>query len=287
MLTANQTISVGVLNGVRNMDSSSRAIIWEAMKTCTNTERLCVCLYLMSGLPDNEHSLERIEEELRAMFPPSVPHGTTPDKYTNFAATAIRQYFNFETMQVNNGKLPRTQRNWVQVGRGFWRNTEIGNDIAKSVLSERGVVVKHGESPWSTTTAKQKPSLSNLMDRYIANSSLKEESPSSTVEPNRTPVPEIAHGEQELVVATQSQTAKESDESVSDVLAAVKALLSVLEADTPDLDIASHGSELTLAGNPKLIKQILEVTDSSKFHLVEMDIRLAEGKWDVKINMTS
>jgi hypothetical protein len=105
-----------------------------AMTTCANGERLAVCLYFMSELPDAWHSLADIERTLRTIFPPSS-QGRSPDDYQDFQAATIRAYFNHEK------RLNSATRLWRHVRRGHWRNSSIGNDYAREILRRQGLLI--------------------------------------------------------------------------------------------------------------------------------------------------
>jgi hypothetical protein len=105
-----------------------------ALGTCTNGERLAVCLLFMSELPTQDHHLGSIEGNLRKIFAPSS-HGNTPDDYKDFQATTVRSVFNLETALNPHNRL------WVNVGRGYWRNTTLGNKYALQTLFRKGVTI--------------------------------------------------------------------------------------------------------------------------------------------------
>jgi len=133
-----ETLHVMSLNGISD---KIQPVIYEAMKTCCNEKRLCVGGYFISELSDSDHSLEKIKEILSKIFPPSVPRGNTPDTYKDFAATAIRQYFNFETGSVRDGKIKEDERLWYNIEYGYWRNTQRGNSYALRILREQGIII--------------------------------------------------------------------------------------------------------------------------------------------------
>lgn len=144
--------------------------IFEVMRSCDNKERLLVCLYLMSDLLDERHKIDLIEQNLRCMFPPSVPRGRSPDDYEDFQASAIRFLFNLETRQVKQKQLSLKERLWQNVGKGCWRNTPLGNQQAQQILRKQGVLVERAdkilperdpEMKESDSIEKPQPKISN------------------------------------------------------------------------------------------------------------------------------
>jgi hypothetical protein len=127
-----------------------------ALSPCTNADRLAVCLYLMSELPSRWHHLEDIEKNLRQVFPPSA-RGNTPDTYKYFQATAIRSIVNAETASNSPRRL------WERVSRGFWRNTNFGNERALQILRRRGLSIR---LRWSTESFGQCPGLDRVECRF-------------------------------------------------------------------------------------------------------------------------
>jgi len=115
--------------------------IYCAMAPCTNGQRLAVCLFMMSDLPDRNHHLSDIERTLRRIFPPSLRFGQKPDDYVDFQASAIRFLFNSETAEVRRRRLQIEHRLWTNTGRGYWRNTELGNRTGAHILRRSGIEV--------------------------------------------------------------------------------------------------------------------------------------------------
>ena len=132
-----KVLAVRSLDGVKPQFQKD---VYEAMLPCTNRERLLVCLYFMSELPTSELNNSNIEANLRKIFPPSKKgEGKLPDEYVNFQASAVRHYFDKEVM---NGVDP-DDRLWENIGHGYWRNTELGNDRAIQILRRCGIRVDH------------------------------------------------------------------------------------------------------------------------------------------------
>lgn len=132
-------IAVEKLDGVNN---GYLPTLLSAMEACSNGQRLAVCLYFMSDLPDARHHLADVEHNLRRMFPPSIGYHYTADQYDDFQASAIRGLFNRETQLVRHGQLRTEERLWVNTARGHWRNTPLGNQIARQVLRDKAVLVQ-------------------------------------------------------------------------------------------------------------------------------------------------
>lgn len=64
-------ITLDNLDGIPHRHESD---LYAAMRPCSNGQRLAVCLYLMSDLPDARHHLGDIERNYLKIFPPSVRH---------------------------------------------------------------------------------------------------------------------------------------------------------------------------------------------------------------------
>lgn len=103
-----------------------QALLSELAQRLKRKELLLVVLYFMSELDDGGHSLEKIEKNMRMIFP--------RDDYREYAASNIRGLFNEETQRVNQGRLKAGQRLWIKVSEGHWRNSALGNEEAKQVL---------------------------------------------------------------------------------------------------------------------------------------------------------
>ena len=131
-------VNVHVLNGIH---MEFQPLLYQAMKSCNNRERLAVCLFFMSDLPDESHSLSRIENELMKIFPPSLPRGYIPETYKDFSASAIRFNFNSETTEVKSGNLLERNRLWQNTEFGCWRNTTVGNSVARHTLKKCGITI--------------------------------------------------------------------------------------------------------------------------------------------------
>src|SRR5579872_3172336 len=134
-----KSISVKSLDGVPQQGAGD---LYAAMKRCTNGQRLVVCLYLTSDLPDSRHRLSDIERELTHLFPPSLGQGYSPQDYADFQASTVRGLFNRETGDVARRLLSEDDRLWTTPRRGHWRNTDLGNRTARQILRERGLLIQ-------------------------------------------------------------------------------------------------------------------------------------------------
>lgn len=141
--TQMKTIEVDALNGLK---PEFQPVVFEAMKNCSNHERLLVCLYFLSELPDEVRTLDVIETNLRQIFPPSLGEGNLPDDYTNFQASAIRGYLGDYDRRTQKRGVPQDERLWVTFGRGLWRNTDLGNERAIEILRREGIRVEFSSS---------------------------------------------------------------------------------------------------------------------------------------------
>lgn len=134
-----ESININKLNG---MSEEIQPVIYKAMEGCSNGQRLVICLYLMSELPENNFHLNDIEKNLLQIFPAAVRTNFFPKDYADFQATCIRFYFNSETGAVNKRKLSEEDRLWVKVNRGYWKNTNLGNQYALNILKRSGVLIE-------------------------------------------------------------------------------------------------------------------------------------------------
>jgi hypothetical protein len=69
-----------------------------------------------------------------------------PEDYTDFQASTIRFLFNRETKDVKEGLLLEKQRLWSSPYRAHWRNTDLGNQVARQVLRDNDRLVQKGEA---------------------------------------------------------------------------------------------------------------------------------------------
>jgi len=127
------------LGGLNGIPVEYRESIFQAMRSCSNSQRLLVCLYFLQDR--NGAHLSEIESTLRQIFPPALGSGLLPDKYRDFQATAIRQYFNFETKAVREGIQKEPDRMWNSPFRGYWKNTELDNKWVLGVLHLRNLTI--------------------------------------------------------------------------------------------------------------------------------------------------
>ena len=139
-------MKVITLDSLDGIPSQHQADLYGAMRTCSNGQRLAVCLYLMSELPDARHHRGDIEREYLKIFPPSLRHHFSPQDYADFQASAIRGLFNRETKDVNEGSLTDRLRLWTSPYRGHWRNTDLGNQVARQILRDNDRLVQKGEA---------------------------------------------------------------------------------------------------------------------------------------------
>ncbi len=149
-------IVVEKLNGI---DSSAELILFNPMKKCSNEDRLAVALYMMSDIliskekydnlasEDQEkyrnnhpNYIDKIEENLKKIFPPNLKDNRTIHEYSDFQASAIRHIFNRETRNSVEGQVERLWEN-LKPRTGLWRNTDFGNQHAVNILREQNVIV--------------------------------------------------------------------------------------------------------------------------------------------------
>jgi 5-methylcytosine-specific restriction protein B len=137
-------IKVDALDGIKDEFQTD---LYEAMRECNNPERIMVCLYFLSDLPYDQQKLDRIEKTLRKIFPPSLGEGYKPENYVDFQAM-VRGYLGDEYRKVKRGSLAPENTLWETRGRGYWRNTTLGNQRAIKILEKKGlqvIVTKEGE----------------------------------------------------------------------------------------------------------------------------------------------
>jgi hypothetical protein len=117
------------------------SVLYEAMRGCSTDERLLVCMYFMSDLDWRDRHLDRIEQNVRKIFPPAPRTGYRPQDYKDFQASAIRFRFDEETSKVRKGTMRSADRSWDNPGRGCWSNTVLGNKRALELLDFLGISV--------------------------------------------------------------------------------------------------------------------------------------------------
>lgn len=133
-----KTLEVEYLKGIKD---EYIEVLYPIMEKCNNEERLLVCLYFMSELDDDSTTLNNIEDNLRKIFPPTISTNYLPKDYASFQASVIRGQFDRETENVKKGKLRQEDRLWIRVGRGRWRNTDLGNERAIKILQQNNVKI--------------------------------------------------------------------------------------------------------------------------------------------------
>lgn len=130
------------IRGRYGITSAIAAVLRPALATCSNGDRLAVCLFFMADLPDEQHHLSNIEQQLGEIFPASA-HGNLPAGYADFPAATVRAVFNHETRAATDSAT----RLWKNVRRGYWRNTAGGNRRAEEIIYQIGVSVQVGSLP--------------------------------------------------------------------------------------------------------------------------------------------
>lgn len=160
------------LDGLKGITTRIEAPLYEVMATCSNPQRLVVCLFFMSDLPDSAHTLSEIERNLVRIFPPSLTYQLTPDAYQDFAASVIRFNFNAETSAVKAGALAEGERMWLHVGRGLWRNSPLANRYALEILRERGVKTNLDPDEFAAADVKLPPSQRKYLEHAAGTKAL-------------------------------------------------------------------------------------------------------------------
>lgn len=121
----------------------------EIVAGATHKLQVAVTLYFMSDLPDSQHTLDDIEENLRKIY--------HPEHIKDYQASVIRRYFNGEKSDVKQHRLTQAERWFVNKheGDGLWRNTALGNQKAADFLLSHGIIVSQNPlSPEETNEIK-------------------------------------------------------------------------------------------------------------------------------------
>jgi hypothetical protein len=199
----------------------------------------------MSDLPDARHRLGDIESEFVKVFPPSLRRHYTPHDYTDFQAATIRSLFNHENKDVKDALLSEGQRLWTSPHPGHWRNTDLGNKVARQVLRDSKRLVRKGED------------VLNPIDEEL-------------------PRVERRYMEEELVQEARTEMAvveePEAPPIAENLLAHVDRILSSLPAISFDQLPASDGPRVCASGVPKevssIIRGIADLLPTNKVRLV-------------------
>lgn len=273
------TLDIESLKGV---DANYQPIIYDAMKTSSNAQRLCVCLYLMSDLPDYMHSLDNIEKNLAQIFPPSIPHGNTPDTYKDFAATAIRQYFNYETSAVRDYEITAEDRLWQNPQRGHWRNTHLGNSYALRVLQERGIAIRRHGRLQDNGKSTVDYSARRYLDEHTASERLRirhEESTADQEDDSRNRCEALNNAPLQNKEDVESR-------SESTLLNNISEMLKVLsQASAPQRKLTDD-KLLRLVGSPSMLLQLLTSHQASSMEVIEFHFQQMSGTWKVELIVT-
>lgn len=235
-----KVITVDSLDGI---PSQHQADLYGVMRTSSNGQRLAVCLYLMSDLPDARHHLGDIEREYIKIFPPSLRHQFSPQDYADFQASAIRFLFNRETKDVREGFLTDRQRLWTSPYRGHWRNTDLGNQVARQILRDNDRLVQKGEAVLNPVDEE----LPQVERPYMEEELAEEARTVAVEEPEAAPISE-------------------------NLLAHVDRILSSLPAISFDQLPACNGPRVSASGGPKevsgIIRGITDLLPTSEARLV-------------------
>ncbi len=107
-----------------------RDVLYTAMKAYETQARLLVTLFFMADLSVEQHTLDRIELNLKQIFPPIGLQKLEPEDFGNFRVTCI-------TSLLRGGE----SEYFVSPKRGRWTNTDSGNKEALTLLRRGNVVV--------------------------------------------------------------------------------------------------------------------------------------------------
>jgi predicted HNH restriction endonuclease len=130
-------INVIKVESLTGIPEAFREELRTALQDCSITERLLVCLFFMSELPDKMHTHELIQRNFDQIHPDSV----------ELPKNAIRTRFNGEPFDVKNGKLQEEDRLWESPASPFWKNTEKGNREAEHILRHREIYIQVHRKP--------------------------------------------------------------------------------------------------------------------------------------------
>lgn len=252
-----KVIHVQSLNGV---SQENKSVLFQSMKTCSNGQRLAVTLYMMSDLPAARHHLGDIEKNLKQIFPPALRKDRLPDDYVDFQASTIRFYFNSEKRAVKLGKLKPADRLWINLARGYWRNTHLGNEYALQVLRQQGILIEY------------KGSVINAQDKVLS---------------------EVERDYLEEEIAEDARTSAEADlveqddgrDTPENLLAYIDKVLS----DLPLLDLSkipdSNGILLTAEGSPDKVQKIIRsIMDQILIGNVVVEVRISKEGITAKVS---
>jgi len=250
-----KVIAIDSLDGIPGQNQPD---LYGAMRSCSNGQRLAVCLYFMSELPDARHRLADIEREYLKIFPPSLRHHFSPQDYSDFQASAIRFLFNRETKDVKEGLLSKRERLWTSPYRGHWRNTDLGNQVARQILRDNGRLVQKGES------------VLNPVDEEL---------------------PDVERGymEEELAQEAMAELPAELDNDSAPIdenlLAHVDRILSSLPAISFDQLPACAGPRVSASGSPKEVSSIIRgITDSISANVVRLVLTIDQDGYHVQFD---
>jgi hypothetical protein len=247
-----KVITVDSLDGI---PSHHQADLYGMMKTCSNGQRLAVCLYLMSDLPHARHHLGDIEREYIKIFPPSLRHHFSPQDYADFQASTIRGLFNRETKDVNEGSLTERLRLWTSPNRGHWRNTDLGNQVARQILRDNGRLVQKGEA------------VLNPIDEEL-------------------PQVERPYMEEELAEEVRTVVVEEPEAAPisENLLAHIDRILSALPTVSFDQLPVSNGPRVSVSGAAKEVSGILRgITDLLPTNEVRLVITIGRNGYHVEV----
>ena len=248
-------MKVITVDSLDSIPSQHQADLYGVMRTCSNGQRLALCLYLMSDLPDGRHHLGDIEREYIKIFPPSLRHHFSPQDYEDFQASAIRGLFNRETKNVNEGLLTDRQRLWTSPYRGHWRNTDLGNQVARQILRDNDRLVQKGEAVLNPVDEE----LPEVKRPYMEEELVEEARTVPVEEPEQAPISE-------------------------NLLAHVDRILSSLPAIAFDQLPASKGPRVSASGAPKEVSGIIRgITDLLPTNEVRLVIKIDRNGYRVEV----
>lgn len=264
-----------VLDGV---DGENQPVLYGVAKTCHNRDRLSICLYMMSDLPDSEHTLYRIETNLSSIFPPSIPHGYTPNSYKDFAASAIRFCFNYETDAVKHGQIASDKRMWCHLQKGCWRNTALGNAYALRLLRERNIIIQKGGIIQEPTVPLSDHSKRRYLDENKASDMLNARRNLSS---NISETNESESSASVNTVEKHPNTEDGLDET--ELLNKVLDLLHYLSINSPTAPDQVNPTELNMSGSPSLIFRLLKGQQESSINIIEFHLSQQFNEWQVEV----
>lgn len=267
-----------ILRRLDGIPQEWRPDLFDSLRFSSNGTRLLISMFFLSDMPQHDQTLDKIEGELRSIFPPSIPHNFTPADYQDFAASALRGVLNRETALIKSNHLSSEHRLWNNPLKGCWRNTDLGNAEALIKLRRLGFEIVSGDKIVVPEVAEC-PTVSRP---YMEEA--EEKTARTRAGIPETPIDLFA----EQVDSDYLQSRQPADIMASNLVPFLSHALSVLNDNAGDHAEGSVVREITLHGSrSSILTELAKIESAFSSSSASITISRQNNRWDISLVLRS